>query len=102
MTPINFWEHEFAGHTDAAKNEIKSLFGYAAFDNPKPTQLIKRVVEVMAGSVEAPIVLDYFAGSGTTGHAVISLNREDGGRPSSSSSRWATTSTRCSCRGSRK
>jgi adenine-specific DNA-methyltransferase len=80
MTPINLWEHGFAGHTDAAKNEVKSLFGYGAFDNPKPTQLIRRVVQVMAGSAEARVVLDFFAGSGTTGHAVMNMNREDGGR----------------------
>jgi adenine-specific DNA-methyltransferase len=80
MTPINLWKHQFAGHTDAAKNEIKAQFGYAAFDNPKPTQLVKRVVQAMSGSADPPIVLDYFAGSGTTGHAVINLNREDGGQ----------------------
>ncbi len=47
-------------------------------------------------------VLDYFAGSGTTGHAVINLNREDGGRASSSWWRWRSTSTPCSCRASRR
>jgi len=77
MTPVNLWEHEFAGHTDAAKAEIKALFGYAAFDNPKPTRLIRRVVEVVTGAADRPIILDFFAGSGTTVDAVIQMNTED-------------------------
>jgi len=80
MTPTNLWSHEFAGHTDAAKNEIKQLFGFAAFDNPKPTTLIKRAAQVISGRHANATVLDFFAGSGTTGDAIIKLNQEDGGR----------------------
>ena len=49
----------------------------AIFDNPKPMDLIKEVLKL--GSLFNSIVFDYFAGSGTTAHAVINLNREDGG-----------------------
>lgn len=77
MTPINFWAHEFAGNTDTANREIKELFGFTVFDTPKPTLLIRRMIELAAD--ENDLILDFFAGSGTTAHAVISLNLEDGG-----------------------
>ena len=60
------------------KNELKYLFeNQILFDFPKPTTLIKRLLEV--GSNPDSIILDFFAGSGTTGHAVMQLNAEDGG-----------------------
>ncbi|MBS0458330.1 MAG: site-specific DNA-methyltransferase [Proteobacteria bacterium] len=62
----------------AGANELRSLFaGALAFKNPKPSGLIEELVPFVAGGRES--VADYFAGSGTTGHAVINLNREDGG-----------------------
>lgn len=61
----------------AGSNELDTIMGRTnAFDNPKPTDLIKRCLEI--GSKSA-CVLDFFAGSGTTGHAVLKLNSEDGG-----------------------
>ena len=61
----------------AGSNELDTIMGRTnAFDNPKPTDLIKRCLEI--GSKNA-CVLDFFAGSGTTGHAVLKLNSEDGG-----------------------
>jgi len=57
--------------------ELRDL-GFREFGFPKPTALIHKTVVV--GGTSCGIVLDYFAGSGTTGHAVISLNREDGGK----------------------
>ncbi len=78
MTPINFWDHEFAGHTDAANQELKEVFGDKVFDTPKPTRLIQRMIQLAAHSDEDCIVLDFFAGSGTTGHAVLNLNLKDG------------------------
>lgn len=68
-------------HLDARKgsNDIDRLFGARdLFKNPKPTELLKHFLPFASSSDS--IVVDYFAGSGTTGHAVISLNREDGGR----------------------
>ena len=77
MTPINFWSHDFAGNTDDANYEIKSIFIDKVFDTPKPTLLIKRMIEVATNNND--LVLDFFAGSGTTPHAVLSQNQEDGG-----------------------
>lgn len=78
--PITVWAHDFAGHTDNARKEIRALFGTTAvFDTPKPTQLLRRVIEVSTENGGDDIVMDFFAGSGTTAHAVISKNAEDGG-----------------------
>lgn len=57
---------------------MKQIFnGEAPFDTPKPTELIKRIVTIT--SDKDSIILDSFAGSGTTAHAVLNLNKEDGG-----------------------
>ena len=62
-----------------ATRELKALFGNEQFDNPKPTDLIQRVLNV--ASVDSQdLTMDYFSGSGTTGHAVIQMNRADGGQ----------------------
>jgi adenine-specific DNA-methyltransferase len=58
-------------------SEIEDLFKQKKFSYPKPIELLKRFYEV--GANKNSIILDYFAGSGTTGHAVINLNREDNG-----------------------
>ncbi len=57
--------------------QIKHLFGRKAYKNPKPIDLIEDIVLIAAQTNS--YILDFFAGSGTTGHAVINLNREDGG-----------------------
>jgi len=61
-----------------ANNELKELFGNKKFDNPKPINLIKWLLEI--SSEKSSIILDFFAGSGTTGHATLELNNEDGGK----------------------
>ena len=58
---------------------IQDLFGSTIFTNPKPVSLIHRIAQLGTHDV-GQTILDFFAGSGTTGHAVINLNREDGGR----------------------
>ena len=61
----------------AGSGELEAIMGVPnAFDNPKPTDLIKRCLEIGGKN---SMVLDFFAGSGTTGHAVMKLNAEDGG-----------------------
>lgn len=79
--PQTFWDYTEAGHTQDAKREILGLLDFDSSDDvfvtPKPTELIKRVIKVSAGKED--IILDSFAGSGTTGHAVLDLNKEDGG-----------------------
>lgn len=76
--PTNYWPYTEVGHTDEAKKEIKTIFGgRMPFDTPKPTRLIERVLQIAAS--DDALVLDSFAGSGTTAHAVLRLNAEDGG-----------------------
>ncbi|SEM57715.1 adenine-specific DNA-methyltransferase [Pseudoxanthomonas sp. GM95] len=77
ITPINLWEHTYAGNTDDGTRDLKKILGEKVFDNPKPVQLINRVIE--HGSDKDSIILDFFAGSGTTGQAVLSQNAIDGG-----------------------
>ncbi len=76
--PWTWWPHEDVGHTDEAKKEINTLLGSSdGFDTPKPTRLIQRVLQIATDSDS--LILDSFAGSGTTMHAAMQLNREDGG-----------------------
>ena len=71
--PSNFWSYSEVGHTDEAKKELLAIFtGKAPFDTPKPTRLIERILEI--ASHNDSIVLDFFAGSGTTGHGVLKLS----------------------------
>jgi adenine-specific DNA-methyltransferase len=57
--------------------ELKDIFGEKVFDNPKPISLIERILQI--GARKSAIILDFFAGSGTTGHAVLKLNAQDDG-----------------------
>ncbi len=76
--PTNFWPFVDTGHTDEAKKEMLSIFnGRATFDTPKPRRLLEYVLTV-AGDKET-LILDSFAGSGTTAHAVLNMNKADGG-----------------------
>lgn len=79
LIPNDWWPFEDAGHTDEAKKELDSLFeSNAPFDTPKPVRLITRMLQV--GNVLGDdIVMDFFAGSGTTGHAVQKYNAADEG-----------------------
>ena len=74
----NLWPYEEVGHTDEAKKEIAKIFGgEKPFDTPKPTRLIQRIIQI--SPTKKNTILDFFAGSGTTMHAVMQLNKEDGG-----------------------
>jgi adenine specific DNA methylase Mod len=78
LVPWTWWPHEEVGHTDEARKEIQEIFGtQTAFNTPKPVRLIERVLQICCGPND--LVLDFFGGSGTTGHAAIKLNAEDGG-----------------------
>ena len=77
--PTNLWPYAEVGHTDEAKKQLMAIFnGQAAFDTPKPTRLIERILQI-AGDSET-LILDSFAGSGTTAHAVLNMNKADGGQ----------------------
>ena len=73
------WKHSEVGHNQDAKKEVNNLFPEGAvFDTPKPIRLIKRILQLATDKND--ITLDFFAGSGTTGEAVMRLNAEDGGQ----------------------
>ncbi|HNA86178.1 MAG TPA: site-specific DNA-methyltransferase [Nitrospira sp.] len=75
------WLHTDAGHNDAAKKELRAIFDeQAPFDTPKPIKLIERILSVGTEPGADDIVLDFFAGSGTTAHATYQLNAKDGGK----------------------
>lgn len=76
--PTNLWGYSEVGHTDEAKKEMLAIFdGKATFDTPKPHRLVEFVLKI-AGNENA-LVLDSFAGSGTAAHAVLNMNKADGG-----------------------
>ena len=78
MVPVDVWDWSEVGSSDDGGNEVKRIFGHAVFDNPKPTGLVRKAISL----IDNPdaIVLDSFAGSGTTAHAVLEANKLDGGR----------------------
>ena len=74
----NLWLHDEVGHTDEAAKELKNIFdGKTPFDTPKPERLVKRIMQIATDPDS--IILDSFAGSGTTAHAVLNINKQDGG-----------------------
>ncbi|CAD0006734.1 site-specific DNA-methyltransferase [Flavobacterium salmonis] len=78
VVPITWWAFDEVGHNDEANKEVSALFGSKTpFDTPKPTRLLTKIFKI--GSNINDIILDFFAGSGTTAHAVMALNKEDGG-----------------------
>lgn len=81
MVPTNIWKKEEVGATDQATSELEELIGRGVFPFPKPPQLVQKAISyIINGEDEKDcIVLDFFAGSGTTGHAVVNQNMLDGG-----------------------
>jgi adenine-specific DNA-methyltransferase len=79
QSATNWWSHQDFGHNQGANDEMTSLFGIKnVFSNPKPKELIRGIIQI-ANAKSNDVILDFFAGSGTTGHAVMQLNAEDGG-----------------------
>uniref|UniRef100_C5CL47 site-specific DNA-methyltransferase (adenine-specific) n=1 Tax=Variovorax paradoxus (strain S110) TaxID=543728 RepID=C5CL47_VARPS len=80
VVPTTWWTHEDAGHNDEAKKELKALFTETLpFDTPKPTRLIQRILQIGTTGNGGEVVLDFFAGSGTTAQAVLTANLADKG-----------------------
>ena len=78
VTPMTLWKYTEVGHSQDATKDLAKIFdGKKYFDYPKPVDLIKRCISIY--SDPDSIVLDFFSGSGTTAHAVMQLNAEDGG-----------------------
>lgn len=81
VVPQTLWFYQDVGHTQEGKKEILELLDFESSDDvfitPKPTRLIQRILQI--ASNKDSLILDSFAGSGTTGHAVLKQNVEDGG-----------------------
>lgn len=74
----SIFSREDVGGTSTGKFALEQIFGkIKQFDNPKSVLLIKKILQI--ASNKKSIILDFMAGSGTTGHAVLDLNKEDGG-----------------------
>ncbi|HFD87439.1 MAG TPA: hypothetical protein ENJ35_07175, partial [Gammaproteobacteria bacterium] len=74
LVPRTIWKYDEVGHNQDGIRQLRAILPDTNFTSPKPVGLLERVVTVGKGN----LVLDYFAGSGTTGHAVVNLNRNDG------------------------
>ncbi|MBS4058913.1 MAG: site-specific DNA-methyltransferase, partial [Bacteroidetes bacterium] len=81
VVPQTYWPWQDVGSTRNAKQELSKIMdagsGEDLFITPKPTQLIKRMLEIATNTDS--LVLDFFAGTGSTAHAVYDFNKEDGG-----------------------
>jgi len=79
VVPMTSWGYLEVGHNQESTRELRDIMGEALFDNPKPTRYLKRICGIGSGTQDNDIILDFFAGSCTTAHAVLELNKEDGG-----------------------
>ena len=71
------WHYDDVNHTQGATAELKG-FGISGFSTPKPVKLITRILQISTD--KESIILDFFAGSGTTAQAVLEINQQDGGQ----------------------
>ena len=78
MAPTSILFYKEVGHSQEGAQEVTKLLDAGAFDGPKPVRLLHRLL-TLANLDKDSLVLDFFAGSGTTAHAVMQLNKEDGG-----------------------
>lgn len=81
VVPQTLWSHEFAGHTDGSRKELREVLydipSVSDFATPKPSLLIQRILQIATD--KDSLILDSFAGSGTTAHAVLKQNAADSG-----------------------
>ena len=77
-TATNWWDD--VGLTSSATSKLKDLMGVSCFDNPKPVDLVLRMLEMITFDDKLSIIMDFFSGSATTAHAVMKMNSEDGGK----------------------
>lgn len=77
--PLTMWLHSEVGHNQSAKQDLKQIFheSLVPFDTPKPSSLIEKILKIATS--KNSIILDSFAGSGTTAQATLNLNKQDGG-----------------------
>jgi adenine-specific DNA-methyltransferase len=74
-----WWSNSDVGHNQEATKELNDVLGELSFDSPKPSRLLRRIFRLVTESEGSDIILDSFAGSGTSAQAVLQLNKEDGG-----------------------
>ena len=80
ITPMTNWHYKEVGHQQDAMRDLKKMFNKkVVFDYPKPVKLIKQMINLYTNPNDDDIILDFFAGSATTAHAVMEQNLEDGG-----------------------
>lgn len=79
VTPMTLWTYQEVGHNQESTRELRKLFDEAVFTNPKPLRYIKQILLLASNTDTSDLILDFFAGSATTAHAVMQLNKEDGG-----------------------
>lgn len=77
VVPTTWWPHDSSGHTDEASKELTAFGLDTPFATPKPVRLLERIFRI--ATREDSLILDSFAGSGTTAEAVMALNAKDGG-----------------------
>lgn len=77
VVPRTIWHYDESGHTQEATQVLRQVLGDVFFTTPKPPRLIERVLQLSTN--KDSIILDSFAGSGTTAHALLNLNKQDGG-----------------------
>ncbi|MCW3998887.1 MAG: site-specific DNA-methyltransferase [Candidatus Bathyarchaeota archaeon] len=79
ITPLTIWTYQEVGHNQEGKQELKAMISEGEiFNTPKAKRLLKRIITIGASSNS--IILDFFAGSGTTAEATLDLNMEDSGK----------------------
>lgn len=84
VVPQTLWKFDEVGHTQESKKELMEFVGFQNTDNVidsvKPTRLIRKMIKIGTQPDSEDIVLDFFLGTGTTGHAILAQNADDGGK----------------------
>ncbi|MCL7414320.1 MAG: site-specific DNA-methyltransferase, partial [ANME-2 cluster archaeon] len=80
LTPHTLWKAGEVGTTDSARKYLIHISNkFSVFETPKPLELLSRILSISTNKDTSDITLDYFAGSGSTGHAILDLNKKDDG-----------------------
>jgi len=79
VTPVTIWKYCEVGHNHEATTDLENLNMKGFFASPKPVRLIQQMLKLATNIKDEGLVMDFFAGSGTTAHAVMALNQADGG-----------------------
>ena len=79
VVPSTWWPFDEVGHNDEGQKETAELMGKKIFNTPKPVRLIKKIISIATEKDSDDLIMDFFSGSGTTAHAVLEMNGEEGG-----------------------